>query len=343
MDFSGDNKWFAVGTDESYIKVFSMSDKGLKNYLDFDKDEPGARKLYGHSDRVYGVSFSPAIDTDTEQNADPDAPETHSEWLLSCSLDKTVRLWNLETWTCMAIYKGHDRGVFDVKWGPYGHYFMTCSADRTARLWTTENPAYQRLFVGHDDDVDVVAWHPNSAYVFSASCDKKVRMWAVSNGFPVRMFTGHTGYVTSMACSPDGKILASADDAGIIILWDLAPGRLLKRMRGHARGGIWSLSWSAESNVLISGSQDCTVRLWDVHEAATAPGQGRVVGDGGAGSGTAAAAGAGPSGSKKKKARENVVTSDQLAAYGTKKTPVMNVHFTRMNLAVVGGCFDPAL
>ena len=44
-------------------------------------------------------------------------------------------------------------------------------------------------------------------------------------------------------------MLASADDRGEILLWDLATGRLTKRMRGHGRGGIWSLDWSVESTV----------------------------------------------------------------------------------------------
>ena len=343
MDFSGDNKLFAAGTEDSYIMVCSMTENGLKSWFDFDKDEPGMRKLIGHSDTVYGVSFSPSIDSHRDENTHPDDPETHPQWLLSCSRDKTVRLWNLEIWQCMVVYKGHDRCVYDVKWGPFGHYFLTGGADRTLRLWRTDNAAYQRLFVGHDDDVDVVAWHPNSAYVFSGSADKKVRMWAVSNGFPVRLFTGHTGNITSMACSPNGKLLASADDQGVIIIWDLAPGRLLKRMRGHARGGVWSVAWCAESTVLMSGGADCTVRLWDIKETQTVPGPGRVVGDGAAARATDGTAAAGAAGGKKKKVRENVITSDQIAAYPTKKTPIYNVHFTRMNLGVIGGCFEPTL
>jgi transcription initiation factor TFIID subunit 5 len=34
-------------------------------------------------------------------------------------------------------------------------------------------------------------------------------------------------------------------------------------MSGH-RGAIQSLSWSAESSVLVSGGLDCTVKCWDV-------------------------------------------------------------------------------
>lgn len=46
-------------------------------------------------------------------------------------------------------------------------------------------------------------------------------------------------------------------------LWDLGSSKLIKTMRGH-RATIHSLSFSAESTVLVSGGADETVRVWDV-------------------------------------------------------------------------------
>lgn len=51
-----------------------------------------------------------------------------------------------------------------------------------------------------------------------------------------------------------------------IWLWDLGSSRPIKKMSGH-RAPIHSLSFSAESSVLVSGSADCTVRCWDVKSA----------------------------------------------------------------------------
>lgn len=331
----------AAGMSESYIRVWSLDGKALPSQADGELPS-ASRRLIGHSGPVYGVSFSPATASNGLYGI-----STGSKYLLSSSADGSVRLWSLDTWACLVVYKGHSHPVWDVTWGPFGLYFLTGSHDKTARLWRTDHIADLRMFVGHDKDIDCVAFHPNSAYVFSGSCDKIVRMWAVSSGYPVRMFTGHTGNVTCLACSPSGKVLASADDAGTIILWDLASGRLRKRMRGHARGGIWSVAWSMESTVLTSGGADGTVRVWDVEppepvKDGNSLTSGRPAADGNNGQkieGNAqiqTVAGAG-----KKKGKDVVVTADQISAFPTKKSPVYKVRFTRQNLVIAGGAYLP--
>lgn len=309
---------------ESYIRVWSLDGKSLPDKIESnitESKEYSSRRLIGHSQPVYAVSFSPSATGNRPTN------------LLSSSGDKSVILWSLDTYSPLVIYKGHNDIVWDVKWGPYGHYFLTGSHDRTARLWATNHIGFLRVFAGHDQDVDVVCFHPNSVYAFTGSSDKTVRMWAVSNGYAVRMFTGHAGNITSMACSPSGKLLASADDSGTIILWDLAFGRLSKRMRGHAKGGIWSLSWSVESTLLVSAGADGTVRTWDVAVGNDAAGQGKLIGEGGTGQKI--------DGGAKKKGKDVVVTSDQISAFPTKKSPVYKVQFTRQNLVLAGGAYIP--
>jgi transcription initiation factor TFIID subunit 5 len=235
--------------------------------------------------------------------------------------------------------------------------------------------------VGHDTSISALAWHPNGTYIFSASdeMDKSIRMWSIITGNCVRIFTGHTHYISALQCAGNGKILASADAGGNIFLWDIDKGTRIKRCRGHGKGGIPSLSFSAESNVLVSGGLDGTVRVWDIElpadpnkanpltGGAAQPGpqpDGTVAGDtiavgGGSsdsrsitvGGQTAQAPGAsasgggvgagGGGGGGKKKAKEVQITPDQISAFATKKTPVMKVQFTRMNLIVAGGCYDP--
>ncbi|KAJ9647316.1 Transcription initiation factor TFIID subunit 5 [Coniosporium tulheliwenetii] len=265
LDFSGDNLLVAAGMSESYIRVWSLEGKALPSILP-------------RTQRTASILLPPSH-RPLRPHPSGNGPPTSSQYLLSCSADKTIRLWSLDTWTCLVAYKSHDSPVWDVQWGPYGHYFLSGSHDRTARLWSTDHIEPLRIFAGHDQDVDVVAWHPNGAYVFTGSSDRQVRMWDVGRGNAVRMFTSHTGNITALACAPDGQTLASADDVGTILLWDLKNGTRKKRMRGHGKGGIWSLTWSVESTVLVSGGADGTVRVWDVL-LTTAESNGKVVAEG---------------------------------------------------------------
>ncbi|KAK4114866.1 TAF5-like protein [Canariomyces notabilis] len=383
MDFSNDHQLVAIGTMDSYIRVWSIDGKPLKTTLANEKDlKVNNRKLIGHSGPVYGVSFSDSI-TNLDRNiygdSDDKKPDTSSKLLLSCSADGQVRLWSLDVWACLCIYKAHDGPVFRVLWGPHGHYFATAGWDRTVRVFSQDHASAQRLLVGHDTSISALAWHPNGTYVFSASdeADKSIRMWSIVTGNCVRIFIGHTHYISALQCAHNGKILASADAGGTIFLWDIEKGTCIKRCRGHGKGGIPSLSFSAESNVLVSGGLDGTVRIWDIELPAdpnkanpltggVTPGPqsdgiavaGDTIAVGGssdsrsitvggqavpAASASTSGGGVGAGGASvgKKKAKEVQITPDQISAFATKKTPVMKVQFTRMNLIVAGGCYDP--
>ena len=335
IDFSGDNKLVAAGFAESYIRVGSMDGSALGPV--HDGQPQNSQRLIGHSGPVYTVSFAPAA----EKYSD-DSDDAATKWLLSCSSDGTIRLWSLDGWQQVVVYKGHVGPVWSLSWGPFGHYFVSGGMDKTARIWMTHKVGHVRMLTGHDNDVEVVAWHPNNGYVFTGSCDKTVRMWAINNGIPVRMFTGHTSPITALACSRDGKTLASADDSGSILLWDLGPGRLKKRMRGHGKGGIWSLSWSVESTVLVSAGADNTVRVWDVNGPAKEP---AVLKPGEAGKSdgaTASTVGVNlAAGGPKKGRKDAVITADQISAFPTKNTPVYHVKMTNMNLVLAAGLFLP--
>ncbi|KAI8140498.1 WD40-repeat-containing domain protein [Fennellomyces sp. T-0311] len=340
----------AGGFSESFIKIWSLKGeklRGLKSTvnpahvndnadLNRQKERHGSeyKRLIGHSGPVYGVSFS-----------------HDNKYLISCSEDKTARLWSTQTYSNLVCYKGHNYPIWDVDFGPYGFYFATASHDRTARLWSCDHIHPLRIFAGHLSDVDTVKFHPNSKYLVTGSSDRTCRLWDVQRGTCVRVFTGHSGSIKTVAVSPNGRLMASAGEDKSIMLWDLGSGRRLKRMTGHT-GFIYSVEFSADSNVLVSGGADGTVRVWDVNKDTLSSSAVAFGSDDGMDTKRIRLDDNDRSRKDKKdlakdKAKDDakrkkgaIESNDQLGVFPTKHTPIYDVQFTKRNLCLVAGAFS---
>jgi RNA polymerase sigma factor (sigma-70 family) len=68
--------------------------------------------------------------------------------------------------------------------------------------------------------------------------------------------------------SPDGRFLAWLNSTQTIEVWDLLRDQQVDTFQGHDHA-ITALTFTADSRLLVSGSDDCTLLVWDLAGAAT--------------------------------------------------------------------------
>jgi U3 small nucleolar RNA-associated protein 12 len=69
--------------------------------------------------------------------------------------------------------------------------------------------------------------------------------------------------VTVVVKSPDDKFVAAGYSDGKIRLWDLSSNECVVALSGHT-SGISCLQFNRSGSLLVSGSNDTSVIVWDV-------------------------------------------------------------------------------
>jgi WD40 repeat protein len=120
------------------------------------------------------------------------------------------------------------------------------------------------VLAGHEERVNDVALSPDGTRVLTGSWDTTVRLWDFATGKQLACLRDHKDFVNTVAFAPGGKIAASGAGGDYMIrIWDLERGTVIHRLKGHSFT-VFSLQFSRDGSRLLSGSGDCTVRLWDV-------------------------------------------------------------------------------
>ena len=182
---------------------------------------------------------------------------------LSGSIDKALRLWDLETGETLHTFEGDSGIVYLPAVLPDGRRALSGSADQTLRLWDLETGETVHGFEGHTAEVYSVAVLPDGRRALSGSADQTLRLWDLETGETVHVLEGHTAEVYSVAVLPDGRRALSGSEDNTLRLWDLETGEPLHTFEGHT-SAVHSVAVLPDGSRVLSGSEDNTLRLWDL-------------------------------------------------------------------------------
>lgn len=97
--------------------------------------------------------------------------------------------------------------------------------------------------------------------------DRNVNLWAFGNEKCFMSLPGHNGQVDCVKFTSGDDLVYSADENGIIKRWDLNTQPGCVTFYGHMKS-VRTLDFHPHGNyIFASGSNDTTVRLWDVRKS----------------------------------------------------------------------------
>jgi len=220
---------------------------GGKSFSDAFKSNPQPSSctqsgmLQGHEKEVLGVALS----QDGLRCA-------------SCSVDGTVRMWDLTTGTQVARCDGHTDWVWGVSMTADGHLVASCGKDHSARIWTFEGELMQ--VVQHKGEVLSVALSSDRKLLVTGQ-GKSVFVWQVHNGAKIVELRQHEDLVRGVSVTDTGHRIASGSKDCTVVVWDTVNGSALFILKGHT---CVVRAVHITGAAVLSCSSDKTVRLWNI-------------------------------------------------------------------------------
>jgi len=221
--------------------------------------------------------------------------------------DGMIIVWEMETGKSLKSLSSHTSSVNYLLVSEDGKTLYSAGSDGTVKVWSLSELAFIRSLRGHSGPVNSIVHWPEQNRLYSVSDDGTLRIWDTSTGQQVKMIKSEIGALSSVTMDEERSILVvgskdgplkfydvktwsvlrivkahNAEVTAIIIRGDLMftssrdrtvkilslpLGSLVKMITGHT-WDVSSIALSGDSSVIYSGSNDGTVKIWDVDKGA---------------------------------------------------------------------------
>ena len=182
----------------------------------------------------------------------------HRSKIITGSRDKTIRVWDMRTYTCSLVIGPPDvvnnASIMIGDDGRSQHYATMPDQSRQSEC----KPCAVSFPIYHNQSILCLQYDDN--ILVTGSSDGTCIVYDIKNGYaPIRRLQHHTAAVLDLAFDERYIVTCSKDVS--ICVWDRETGIMLKQLRGHT-GPVNAVQM--RGNTIVSCSGDFRVKLWNI-------------------------------------------------------------------------------
>jgi len=176
---------------------------------------------------------------------------------------KNLTLWDVASNRCQWSVLAHKGAyIYQVILSSDDQYIISGSYDTTLEIRAFLSGHCLHTLRGHTGMVGRCALSADNQWLLSASSDHTIRVWSVRDGRCTHILAGHSTSVYWADFYAHGQRIVSAAGRELR-LWAVASNHCERTLHGHT-DDICACNVSADQRLVLSTSQDGTVRVWEL-------------------------------------------------------------------------------
>jgi WD40 repeat protein len=166
---------------------------------------------------------------------------------------------------------GHGAAkITALSWNGDGKKLLSGGADKIVKVWDVDSGNPVATLLAGTAPVDAAAINATGTFAAASTGDGKLAYWKLDTAAPKTLGEPLEQPAAIVAVNADRRLIAFAGTAGgkpAVIVRELATGNLVKAIPGH-EAKITALAFSPDSARVVTGSEDKSVRVWNLADGA---------------------------------------------------------------------------